>query len=560
VPTYRLCAAVGVAVLASLAAAATASAHATLVSSTPANDAVLRRAPAQVVLGFDEPVETAFGSVRVYDGAARRVDEGGTTRPQPREVAVRVRPGLPRGTYTVAWRVVSADSHPVSGAFVFHVGKPGVGAAGVASKVLDEQSGSPAVDRAFDVVRFLNFAFILLCVGGAVALALVLRRESGAVRRPLWAALAAAGVLLALSSVAGIGLEGAKASGLGLDAAFRFSVIRDVLETQFGRVWLVRVALAVLVTLLAALALRRPGRAERERAVAACAVGVVIALTPALSGHANVAGALAVASDWVHVVAASAWIGGLAFVLLALWRARGERWPLAARAVPRFSALAVVSVAALLLAGVVNGFLEVRSWAALWHTTYGQLLLVKVALVLPVLALGAFNNRFSVPRLRAGIASVIDRRRFLRATAAELGLVVCIVGVTAVLVAEPPAKAQLAVEAGPVSRDAFVHPYEINLVVDPARTGPNEIHVYLLNHLTGQPAQVDEVRIGASLPAAGVGPLRLKAVPAGPGHVVVPAATFPLAGLWLLRLDIRKGEFEQSSTTITIPIRKDTPK
>jgi copper transport protein len=162
-----------------------------------------------------------------------------------------------------------------------------------------------------------------------------------------------------------------------------------------------------------------------------------------------------------------------------------------------------------------------------------------------------------VPRLRAGIASAIERRRFLRATAAELALVVCIVGVTAVLVAEPPAKAQQAAEAGPVSRDAFVHPYQVNLVVDPARTGTNEVHVYLLNHLTGQPARVDEVRIGASLPAAGLGPLRLEAVPAGPGHVVVPAATLPLAGLWTLRLDIRRGEFDQVSTTVTIPIRKD---
>jgi copper transport protein len=454
--------------------------------------------------------------------------------------------------------VVSADSHPVGGAFVFHVGKPGAGAAGVASQVLNEQAGSTAVDRSFDVVRFLNFALILLCVGGAVALALVFRREAPAVRRPLLAPLAAAGVLLALASVAGIGLEAAKASGLGLDAAFRSSLIGDVLDTQFGRVWLVRAVLALAVAALAALALWWPRRDEQALAVAACVLGVAIAITPALSGHARVAGTLAVASDWVHVLAASAWIGGLAFLLLALWRARGERWPLAARAVPRFSALAVASVTALLVAGVVNGFLEVRSWAGLWHTTYGQLLLVKVALVLPVLALGAFNNRFSVPRLRAGIASALERRRFLRATAAELSLVIAIVAVTAVLVAEPPAKAQLAVQAGPVSRDAFVHPYQINLVVDPARTGTNEVHVYLLDHLTGQPAKVDEVRIGASLPAAGVGPLRLQAVPAGPGHVVVPAATFPLEGLWTLRLDIRRGEFDQRSTTVTIPIRKDT--
>ena len=136
--------------IAALFSAPAALAHARLDSSTPSNDEVLRRAPAQVVLHFSEPVETAFGSVRVYDGAARRVDDGRTTRPAAARGRGRLRSGLPRGTYTVAWRVVSADSHPVSGAFVFHVGKPGAGAAGVASQVLDEQAGSRAVDRSFD--------------------------------------------------------------------------------------------------------------------------------------------------------------------------------------------------------------------------------------------------------------------------------------------------------------------------------------------------------------------------------------------------------------------------
>ena len=551
---HRACAAVVVAVLGALVAASAASAHAMLDFSTPSNDDVLDRAPAQVVLRFNEPVETAFGSVRVYDGAARRVDEGGTTRPQSKEVAVRVRSGLPHGTYTVAWRVVSSDSHPVSGAFVFHVGKPGAGAAGVADQVLDEQSGSRAVDLSFDVVRFPHPSRSSpLSVGGAVALAFALRLEAPPVREPLWLALAAAGFLLALASLAGIGLEGAKASGLGLDAAVRLSLIRDVLDTQFGRISLARVALAVVVTAIAALALRRP-RGERQLAWSASVLGVAIAITPALSGHARVAGTLAVASD------SGARPGGggrdrrdspsSCLRLACAWRSLSPRGRFLAS-----SELALVSVTALLLAGVVNGFLEVRSWSGLWETTYGRLLLVKVALVLPVLALGAFNNRVSVPRLRAGIASALERRRFLRAAAAELTLVVVIVGVTAVLVAEPPAKAQLAVQTGPVSREAIVGPFHLELVVDPARPGPNAIHLFLLDHATGQPPRPTRCaspprfrpRESARPPAGGTG---------GPGHVVVTAATFPLVGDWRLRVDVRRGEFDQWSTTLTIPIRK----
>ena len=552
----RACSALVATAAMALVVAPAALAHATLVSSTPSDGAVLARAPKQVVLAFNEPVESALGSVRVYDGRLDRVDDGATTKPEPNEVAVGLRSGLPRGTYTVAWRVISADSHPVHGAFVFSVGQPSAGGAGVVEQVLAGQAGSKDVDLVFGVIRFLNLALILLCAGGAIVLAWVLKAEHASVGRPLWPVLSVAALLLALVSVAGIGLEGAQASGLGLGSALRPSLFGDVVDTRFGRVWLVRAGLALAFALLAALALRR----ERQRSAFAwyaVALGAALALTPALSGHARVEGTLGVVSDWVHVLAASAWTGGLAFVLLALLLASGDRWELARRIVPRFSALAVISVALLLIAGVVSGFLEVRTWSGLWSTTYGQLLLVKVALVVPLLCLGLFNNRISVPRLRSGAASAREQRHFLATVGVELAVMVVIVGVTAALVAETPAKAQQSVSAGPVSRDVSVGPFDLDVLVDPARTGPNAIHITVLQRATGQLADVDEIRVAASLPAAGLGPLRFKTTPAGPGHVIVSGATFPVAGDWKLEVDVRRGEFDQWSTTLDIPIGKD---
>ena len=449
----RIWVAVAAGSIAALVGAPSALAHARLDASTPSNDEVLGRAPEQVLLTFSDPVETPFGSVRVYNSAARRVDDGRTTRPNRNAVAVRLPSDLGPGTYTVAWRIVPADAHAVSGAFVFHIGEPGASAAGVVGPVVDEQGGSRTVGRAFWLVRFLNLTLIVLCVGGAAALAWVLAGASVAVRRSLWILLAFLASGLAGLSLAGIGLQGAQASGLGIDAALRRSLIGDVLDTRFGHAWFLRAALAVLLAAVAVSAARRTERGDASLAAVALGLGVLIAATPAVSGHARVEGGVALASDWVHVVAASLWAGGLVFLLIALWRAHSEeRWHFTARAVPRFSALAVVSIATLLIAGVINGFLEVGSWRGLWETTYGQLLLVKAALVLPVLALGAFNNRVSVPRLRAKIASALERRRFLVSVAVELALAVVIVGVTAALVAEPPAKAQLSAETGPVSR------------------------------------------------------------------------------------------------------------
>lgn len=538
-----------------LAVAPAALAHATLVSSTPSNGAVLQRAPKQVVVTFDEPVESALGSLRVYDGDLQRVDDGATTKPEPDQVAVGLPATLPRGTYTVAWSVISADSHPVHGAFVFSVGKAS-SSGGVVAQVLAGQAGSHSVDLAFGVVRFLTFVLVFLCAGGAIALAHVLRREKTSIRRPLWLVLAVGGLLLALVSVAGIGLEGAQASALGLGSSFKPSLFRDVAGTRFGEVSLVRAALALTFAVISALALRR-GHLMPVLAWYAVGVGVAIALTPALSGHARVEGTLGVVSDWVHVLAASAWTGSLAFVLLALAFAGGERWAVASRVVPRFSTLAVVSVAALLLAGVVSGFLEVRTWSGLWSTTYGQLLLVKVVLVVPLLLLGLFNNRVSVPRLKAGIASAVEKRRFLATAGIELAIVVVVVGVTSALVAETPAKAQQAASAGPVVRDTRVGPYDLDVIVDPARTGPNAIHLTVVNDTTGQPANVAEIRAAASLPAAGLGPLRFETTPAGPGHAIATGATFPVAGDWQLEVDVRRGEFDQWSTTLDIPIGKD---
>ena len=98
-----------------------AHAHSVLIGTQPGNDAVVQESPAEVVLEFNEPVDTSLGSLRVYDGQGQQVDSGDVSQPVATEVAVGLESDLRPGTYTVAWRVVSSDSDPISGAFVFHV-------------------------------------------------------------------------------------------------------------------------------------------------------------------------------------------------------------------------------------------------------------------------------------------------------------------------------------------------------------------------------------------------------------------------------------------------------
>jgi copper transport protein len=525
--------------LIALAAAPAAFAHATLASTNPADGSVLKRAPARVSLRFDEHVSTPFGAARVLDADGKRVDNGRETQPRADTVAVGLPAVLPNGTYVVAWRVSSADTHPVHGAFTFSIGRPDANANGIAAGVLAGEATPRSVSLGFGVVRVLRFVLVLFAAGGALLLAL------SQLGRPVERVIAACALATVPVAALGLVFEGAAAGGFSIAGAAKWSVFDTVLHTQFGEVWALQAGLGVL--LAAAILLRR-------RYLGA-AVGLVLAGATTAAAHASAAGSLAIVADGAHVIAAAAWTGGLAATALALVTARDERWKVAGRVVPRFSALATVAVAVLIVAGVTSAYLEVRVWRGLWQTTYGQLVLVKVVLLLPLLALGVFNNRVAVPGLRLEVNAV--RRRFVRAAAFELVLIACILGVTAALVQEPPARAQVG-SSGPFGTTSRLGPYELDVTVDPARTGPNDVHLYVLR-ASGQPANGAEAHVFASLPSAALGPIRFQAAIAGPGHFVINEARLPIPGRWSFQIEIRFGSFDQYDTTIVIPIAKGTP-
>jgi copper transport protein len=618
-----------------LALAPVAAAHSTLVSTAPERNRVLEQPPKHVLLHFDEPVETALGSIAVYDGDGGRVDAGKIMRPSPKSVQVKMPSQLERGTYTVVWRVISSDSDPIKGAWVFHVKKPGAQPAGIAAQVLKD---TPFVVSVFYLGgRFLDFALLLACVGGTIALAIALRTASGHIRRRLLGMLAVLAGLLVCVALVGLGLQAAAAGGESLGDGFRWDAIESVADTRFGHFSLARAGLAAALCAVALIARRgtrtdrgvgagpgpdgraaggeatdgrrdrgrfqrpragagpepggapiEPGRAGGElqrsgtlveparvavrhgagngqvaqhtpatyrRAGATATAMLLLAaglvFTPGLSGHASVTGIGAVIADAAHVLAAATWTGGLAFVVAGLVMARAGRWPLAAVVVPRFSTTAVVAVAVLLVAGAINGYLQVRAWRGLWETEYGVLLLVKIGLVLPLLALGAYNNRFAVPRLRRQIASAVERRRFIRMAAAELVFMIAIVGVTAGLVNAPPARTEIAMHEAS-EMELRLGPMRADMEVMPATVGPNEIHLMFTR---GRP---DEVTVTAELKSKDIGPMRYTARPTmEAGAYAVKRANLSPAGEWELDIEVIRGKFDVFNDTVHISIEKE---
>jgi copper transport protein len=219
--------------------------------------------------------------------------------------------------------------------------------------------------------------------------------------------------------------------------------------------------------------------------------------------------------------------------------------------------IALAAVLVLTATGALQAIVWVHTPAHLLDTAYGRAVLIKVVLLTGLVLLGALNRTRTVPRLQAAAErgntpgrTGLTLRRALRA---EVALIVVVLGVTGALSGYPPS---IAASTGPVSKTARIGPESVELTVDPARVGSNQIHLYLLDPKTG--AQYDrakEVTIGAEQPAKQIGPLQETASRAGPGHYIVPSAVLGVPGTWRLTISVRVSEFDEYVAKVEVPIR-----
>jgi copper transport protein len=565
-----------------LSAPAGALAHAQLEGTVPERGVVVKHEPPAVIFRFDQPVEGNFGAVRVYDANGSRVDEGDAFHPNgegPR-IGVHLKPGLPDGSYTATYRVVSADGHIVSSGFVFSIGKTGKAPKETVAE-LTQGSGSGSVTEAvFGLARGLQYAAMALAVGGLAFLLLAWlpglarvgdgeegewARASGAFARRLRAAFLVAAAVGVLSAATGVVMEGAEAAGVSGLEALKEKIVRETLETNFGMVWGLT-ALAWIVFAALVVGLLRGRTAERPGPVRSLLLGAPLAfvvLEPALAGHGSTQSPVALnfPVNVVHVAAMAIWLGGLATLLFVAPRATRELEPggrsrLLAAALTRFSQVAFIAVAAILATGLIQAYVYVRHLDALIETGYGRAVLVKFVLLVAILIpLGAYNRRRSVPRLERiaaggespGRAGLLLRR----ALRAEVAVLVVVLGVTAALASyAPPVTAQ----SGSVSVESQFGPIQLEMSVEPARVGANEVHLYLFDAKTGAPfAKVKALKATASLPEKSIS-LPLEQQLSGPGHYTIPSAFFNSSGEWGIEIDVRVSAFTEYTETIEVPI------
>ncbi|MGW3651501.1 copper resistance CopC/CopD family protein [Streptomyces sp. NPDC000878] len=593
--------------------AGTASAHAALRDSDPRDGSVLESAPRQVTLSFTEAVGLLDDSFRVFDPDSRRVSTGEAEHVKGRSDAVRVSlpEGLGEGTFTVAWRVVSADSHPISGAFTFSIGEPSATPATIDTGPAE----NAATSALYDIVRYLAYAALALLVG-TVVFVLLCRPSTTA---PLRKLVLTGWWTLLVSSVALLLLRGPYEAGTAPATAFDLSTLERTASSRPGLALLARIALLAATAVLMAVVVRRrqrdgdSGKPALLAAGGALAVGLTLTWAAAEHASAGIQVPVAMTSSVLHLLAMAAWLGGLAALLTSLQAAE----PLPASSVARFSKLAFASVTVLTVTGVYQSWRGLGSWDAFTGTSYGRILTAKLCAVVFLLVAAGFSRRWTgqllvpeaaevseakvverVPETVGGPATTVSagdgdasgdgasddvrpesssspspsdsyRRRLRGSVLAEVAVGVAVLVITTILTATLPGRA--AAEAAEAAQDAPVPgvisastttiPFDVGtpgghgkvqVTLEPARVGENSVQAVVFGPDDGF-AIVPELRISFSLPSKDIGPLNAEVTDQG-GYWGTNTLQLPIAGTWTMKVTIRTSDVDQVSVSRKVKI------
>ncbi|WP_117209934.1 copper resistance CopC/CopD family protein [Allorhizocola rhizosphaerae] len=510
--------------------AAPAQAHAALVKTNPVQGTTIQVAPKQVELTFSEAITPVNDKIRIIGPDGKRADSG-TPQVEGAILRIGLKDNPPRGTYLVSFRVISADSHPVPGGFTFSIGEPSATPTQEASEEDDT-----TITWLIGIAKYVGYAGLVLLVGAVLVLTLLwpARLDRAGPKRLLWLGFG----LVTLSTVGSLALQGPY-TGLGFE---------EVMASPFGIALLVRLGvLAVAAILLRPLINGTGGIVDR---VLVLGLAVIGAVTWPLAGHpaGSPVPPVSIVVDALHLAGVAAWLGGLAMLALFLLRKATETELHAI--LPVWSRWAGLAVSTVLLAGVISALIEVGTVTALYKTTYGRYLLVKLALVALVMG-AAMLARRAVSQHRTTIGPLVKT---------ELAIAAVVLGLTAALTQTTPARTAEAIAQAPAigQGQIFATTLESNLFrlqieVDPAKRGNNLIHLYAYTP-EGQPLKVVEWKATVALPSAGVEPVDVPMLRLTDSHAT-GSTSIPTAGDWVFKFTLRTTEIDQDSVTTTIKIK-----
>jgi copper transport protein len=552
------------AVLSGWAVPSAALAHAYLVRTAPASSVVLNAPPASVQLTYDEAVEPRFAVISVTAPAGTQETTGAVSRSpgNPDTLVVPLRPHLPSGWYEVYWRAISVDGHPVQGAYTFAVGPD----PGVAPKFAIPSIAGSATSADVLITRWAMFLTVMTAIGLFVFRFLIARpmvvRDRGTGLRHVSRALVITSVLGLISIP------------VYLDASTAIDSLHSVFDvwtlvplfrvTAFGRAYVDMLVCFALFCLAAGVALwvDRPDRTERSVVEVISVTGALLAaaavlLIPGIAGHAAQTSprGISVALDWLHLVTGSVWIGGLVGLLVLWFSLMGvTRVAGLSTVVPRFSRIALVSVALLLGTGTWATINHMPALNALWLTGYGVTILVKIGLLLVAMALASVNLWRSKPLLVAArVAPEVPTpatkllRRLVGGEAVLVAAAIFAAALLSSLAPPPPAfalqnGALATVGPGRVLRTVLRNGYRLQVLVTPNRAVAPDAFGLRITHngelVRGATVTLTFNQIGMAMPQQ-----EYQLTEIHPGIYARTAPALVMVGTWALEYQITpKGE------------------
>jgi copper transport protein len=556
-------------------------AHANLARAEPAPNAVLEETPDRVIIWFTEPIEPPFSRIEVLDSQGRQVDNADSQvdRNDPAVMSVTL-PNLERGTYTVAWRNLSTvDGHTIRGNYFFSVGEP---ISAVPTLPADD---IPLVQSPLEpVFRWVMLLGALTLAGGLAFELLVTRPvlsgdQSNQNLRTLARRIASrndrlllvgAGVAL-LGSLGQLVVQAAVVHEVPLHQALGGPLFSLLGGTQWGQVWLWRIGLLALATALLVVSLKLPGEGSASLVRTGRALSLLVAalmlLTVSLVSHGAATTGIrtaAIFSDYVHLLAAAIWVGGIFHLLstvplVLVHQPQSQRRAILSGLVPRFSVVAILSVGTLIISGLYSGWAQVTIPEAL-ATPYGATLLVKVGLVAALLLLGALNLFWVRPRLNRQDGAGRQLRLLLSGEAALAVLVILSVGMLTSM--EPARQVASRLGLGQEDRLLFrdtVEGADIALRVDPGQVGPNRFTVSLTDRLGRPIINASEVTVSLTYLEADLGATTILASPADPGEFIIDGIMVNLAGDWQAELVVRRPDAFDARTAFRFEVLPSGP-
>lgn len=524
-------------------------AHALLVRSNPAANAVLEQPPVQVELFFSEALEPQLSSIKVIDANNVSVDAGDVrvdpTDPTRMTVSLR---SLNDGVYTVTWKAVSAiDGHQSVGTFPFAVGNVNPEAVNAI-----QQSTSFRLPFSTLVAKFLMLASLALLLGHRLFIALVwnpaLKAEQGeaapTMTEPaIWNTLYRLGLMGVLIAIGlGILAQAGQSSGSELGFPWDPEMGRILIETRLGIIWLSRLGLAMLSLWLASRS-ESPGREW-----GGFIINLFLLYTVTLTSHAATEARpqLPILADWLHLLGMTFWFGGLVYFFTAIRHLRGLdsqlRTKLTSLLTARFSINALIFVSLLGVTGLYSAYLRVGSIPALLDTLYGHVLLIKQAFVAGLLVIAATNLLVVSPRLkqdrRQGITNAGLVERFRKLLIVELTFAALLLASVSFLTYIPPAK--VASPNTDLTGKTNVDDLTIQIRISPGRVGQDTFTLTVVTS-EGHPLHTaKEVLLRFTPNQANIAPSELELIGQGDGTFTAKGTYLSIPGKWQVQAVVRR--------------------